>query len=237
MKLGSARTAAVALGVASLGFLRVASAHAAEPPAGTDGAARILAHMAAAAQGERVTRAWVSLGSGAVLTTAGLLDEADGDAGFSRVVWIAGLLSIAGGALGLVVQTPLERLEEEAGAGSAGYSPSRLQERWREQAEEARTARTVISVVHFVIGGAGLAASGALVAGLGDWGERKRESWAVQLFAGGTIFTSAGIATLLLPSDAERGYELAYPARPSSGLTLHFAPVRGGATLQFGGAF
>jgi hypothetical protein len=172
-----------------------------------------------------------------MLTTAGLLDETDGDAGFSRVVWIAGLLSIAGGALNLSVQTPLERLQEEAGAGSAEYSPSRLQEHWREQAEEAHTARKVIGVVNFVIGGAGLATSGALVAGLGDWGERRRESWAVQLFAGGTIFTSAGIATLLLPSDTERGYALAYPASASSALTLHFAPVRGGATLQFGGAF
>lgn len=237
MQRGSARIAAAVVGSVVLGLLQPGSARGAEPHAGANGAAQVLAQLAEVAKDERITRSWLSLGSGAALTTAGLLDEADGDAGFSRVVWIAGLLSIAGGTLGLLVQTPLERLEQEAGAGSAGYSPSRLQERWREQAEEARTARNVISVVHFVIAGAGLGASGALVAGLGDWGESKRESWAVQLFAGGAIFTSAGITTLLLRSDTERGYELAYPAQPSSGVTLHFAPVRGGATLQLGGAF
>lgn len=237
MTFGSARMAAVALGFGALGALHAASAVAAEPPAGPDGAAQVLAQLAEDARSERVTRAWLSLGSGAALTTAGVLDEVDGDAAFSRVIWIAGLLSTAGGVLSLVVPTPLEKLESDAGPRSDGYSPSRLQQRWRRAAEESRAARQVISVVHFVLGGAGLAASGALVAGLGDWGERKRESWAVQLFAGGTIFTSAGVATLLLRTDTERGYELAYPTRASSGLRLHFAPVRGGATLQIGGAF
>lgn len=237
MTLCSLRGVAVALALGLLTLSQASSASAGEPPAGSDRAAGVLSQLAEGARRERITRAWLSLGSGAVLTTAGLLDEADGDAAFSRVVWIAGLLSSTGGVLNLVLQTPLERLERDAGAGSSGYSPSKLEKSWRAQVEEARAARQIISAVHFVLGGAGLAGSGALVAGLGDWSERRRERWAVQLLAGGTIFVSAGIATLLLRSDTEKGYDLAYQAPRRPRLGLNFAPVRGGATLQICGAF
>lgn len=237
MTFRSLRAAAVAFGLGALTLLQASSAAAAEPAARSDGPARVLSQLAEVAHGERVTRAWLSLGSGAVLTTAGLLDEADGDAAFSRVIWIAGLLSTTGGVLSLILPTPLERLERDAGARAAGYSAAELEKRWRAQAEEASAARKIISVVHFVLGAAGLTASGALAAGLGDASERARERWAVQLAAGGTIFVSAGIATLLLRSDTEKGYDLAYPAGARSGLALHFAPVRSGATLQICGAF
>lgn len=212
---------------------------AAEAPAGSDGPAHMLERLALKAHGERVTRAWLSLGSGAGLTTAGLLDEADGDAGFGRVVWIAGLLSLTGGVLTLFVASPLEKLEQDAGLRSVGYAPGELETAWHERAEETRAARKIISIVNFVIGGAGFAASGALVAGLGDWSERTRERWAVELFAGGTLFTSAGIAQLLIRSDVEETYDLAYPAGASAdaGLQLNFAPAHGGATLQLCGQF
>ncbi|MEY4544150.1 MAG: hypothetical protein RL685_345 [Pseudomonadota bacterium] len=209
----------------------------AAPDAGSDEPARILERLALEAGSERVTRAWLSLGSGAGLTSAGLLDEADGDAGFGRVIWIAGLLSVTGGVLTLFLASPLERLERDAGRRSVGYSPAALERAWHEQAEETRSARTIISVVNFVIGGAGFAASGALAAGWGDWSERTRERWAVELFAGGTLFTSAGIAQLLIRADVEEAYDLAYPAGAGSGLQLHFAPAHGGATLQLGGQF
>ncbi|MEY2936959.1 MAG: hypothetical protein RL033_7708 [Pseudomonadota bacterium] len=209
----------------------------AAPPADSHEPARILERLALEARSERVTRAWLSLGSGAGLTTAGLLDEADGDAGFGRVIWIAGLLSITGGVLTLFVASPLERLEHDAGRRSVGYSPGALERAWHEQAEDTRSARKIISVVNFVIGGAGFAASGALAAGWGGWSERTRERWAVELFAGGTLFTSAGIAQLLIRSDVEEAYDLAYPASAGSGLQLHFAPAHGGATLQLCGQF
>jgi hypothetical protein len=60
----------------------------------------------------------------------------------------------------------------------------------------------------------------------------------VQLFAGGTLFTSAGISQLLLRSEVEKTYDLAYPAAAAtSGLQVNFAPAHGGATLQLCGQF
>lgn len=237
MANSSPRVAAAAVRLALLALLLAPGALAAEPAEGSDDAARMLARLAETAQDERITRGWLALGSGVALTGAGLLDEADGDAGFGRVVWIAGLLSLTGGVLSFVLPTPLERLERDAGSRSADYSPRALQERWRSQAEKTYAARKIISIVQWVISGTSLAASGALVAGLGDWSERRRERWAVQLFAVGTLFTSAGITTLLIRSDTEKGYDLAYAPRAGAGLQLHFAPVRAGATLQLGGTF
>jgi hypothetical protein len=237
MKRSWARSRAAALGAGLTAALLAPGVSAAEPAGGVDAPARLLEQLAQAAHGERLTRSWLSLGSGAALTAAGLFDEADGDAGFGRVVWIAGLLSITGGTLGLLVPSPLEKLQREAGSGSAGYSPGALEAAWRARADDTRAARHIVGVVNLVLGGAGLAASGALLGGLSDWSERRRQSWAVQFFAAGALFSTAGVTALLIPSEAEKGYDLAYPARASASLSLQIAPARGGATLQLCGSF
>jgi hypothetical protein len=204
--------------------------------AALDHPASVLDRYARDAHDDRVTNAWWSMGGGAALVASGLISVYGQDDSWGHFVWIAGGVSMLGGLMQLFVPSELERLESESGGRTPGYSPSALDAAWKAKADEARTMRHIAGITDLSAGAVGITAGSLFAAGVGDMSHSDRLGWSVGCFVAGGLLTLGGVATLLVPSHAEKGYQVAFPG-PSVRVDMGVAPAPGGGTLQLTGSF
>jgi hypothetical protein len=177
---------------------------------------------------------------GSVSLGAGLLAEHAYEASYGQILTIAGALSLGGGIASLLFAGPMEKLAAESGPSSPGYTPQGLRAAWRAQAQAAQLQRTVGGIINIALGVAGLGTGAVLAAGVGDLDRGEKADYVTTAFVAGGAFLSGGIATLLLESDLERGFDLAYPSEAGmAGLRLDFgvAVLPSGGAVQVVGSF
>lgn len=204
--------------------------------AGLDHPAGVLERFAHDAHETRVSNAWWTMGGGAVLVASGLITVAGDHESWGHLVWISGGVSLLGGLAQLFIPSELERLESESGGRTPDYSPSALDAAWKAKADGERTMRHVAGITNLSAGAAGITAGSLLAAGVGDMSHSDRVGWSVGCFVAGGLLTLGGVVTLLVPSDTERGYHIAFPP-PSVRVDVGVAPAPGGGTLQLSGSF
>jgi hypothetical protein len=204
--------------------------------AALDHPASVLARSAREAHDTRVTNAWWSMGGGAALVASGLISVYGQDDGWGHFVWIAGGVSMLGGLVQLFVPSDLERLESESGGRTPGYSPGALDAAWKSKAHEARTLRHVAGIADLGAGAVSITAGSLFAAGVGDMSHSDRLGWSVGCFVAGGLLTLGGIATLLVPSNTEQGYQMAFPGS-SVRVDVGVAPAPGGGMWQLSGSF
>jgi hypothetical protein len=207
-----------------------------EPGAALDHPASVLDRYARDAHDARVTSAWWSMGGGAALVASGLISVYGEDDSWGHFVWIGGGLSMLGGLMQLFIPSDLERLEKESGGRAPGYSPTALDAAWKAKADEARTLRHVAGITDLSAGAVSITAGSLLAAGVGDLGRSDRLGWSVGCFVAGGLLTLGGVVTLLVPSNTEKGYQMAFPASAVR-MDVGVAPAPGGGTLQLSGTF
>ncbi|MEO8183990.1 MAG: hypothetical protein ABI895_34645 [Deltaproteobacteria bacterium] len=187
----------------------------------------------------RLTSAWLSIGSGALLVGSGLLTAYSGDRdSYGHFVWGAGTLSVASGVLQLFLPSSLEKLDRDWGGRTPGYSPAGLDSAWQQQAEAARVERYVAGSIDLTVAAGGITAGALLSSGVGNLSGSSRTRWAVTSFVTGGLMTLAGVLTLVRKSDVEKGYELAFPTSSTPKIVdVGVAAGPGGGTLQLFGTF
>jgi len=213
-----------------------APASGAGPGVALDHPAAVLDRYARDAHETRITNAWWSVGGGAALVTSGLITVSGDHESWGHFVWIAGGVSILGGLVQLFLPSDLEQLESASGGRTPGYSPGTLEGAWKVKADAARTERHVVGVIDLSAGAVSITAGSLLAAGVGDMSHSDRVGWSVGSFVAGGLLTLGGVVTLLVPSNTEKGYQIAFPA-PSLRVDVGVAPAPGGGTLQLTGSF
>jgi predicted phage tail protein len=204
--------------------------------AGLDHPAGVLERFARDEHDTRVTNAWWTMGGGALLVASGLITVAGDHESWGHLVWISGGVSLLGGFAQLFIPGELERLESESGGRTPGYSPAALDAAWKAKADGERTMRHVAGITNLSLGAAGITAGSLLAAGVGDMSHSDRVGWSVGCFVAGGVLTLGGVITLLVPSNTEKGYHIAFPP-PSVRMDVGVAPAPGGGTLQLTGSF
>lgn len=204
--------------------------------AALDHPASVLDRYARDAHDSRVTNAWWSMGGGAALVASGLISVYGQDDSWGHFVWIAGGVSMLGGLMQLFLPSDLERLESESGGRTSGYTPGALEAAWKVKADEARTMRHVAGITDLSAGAISLTAGSLFAAGVGDVSHSDRLGWSVGCFVAGGLLTLGGVVTLLVPSNTEKGYHIAFPGPPLR-MDVGVAPAPGGGTLQLTGSF
>jgi hypothetical protein len=226
----------------TLEVLLSVSAGAAEPPVtheaspGADDrrAAAVLAALGEQAGELKTVGSWSTVILGGALTTAGILVDSRYDTTYGRALWVGGLGLIAGGLTSLFVRPPIETFADEMGPSPAG-----LASKWRARAEQARSRRETLGVIELAIGFVGAGAATILAAGVGDLSRHDRAEWiTLTALASGSGFAS-GLYRLVVPSDIENGYAVAYPALNAAATTINvgIAPLPNGGTLQLQASF
>jgi hypothetical protein len=214
-------------------------ANEASSAARRDHPSAVLDTFADHAHAARLTSAWLSIGSGALLVASGLHTAYAGDGdSYGHFVWGAGGISVASGVLQLFLPSSLEKLERDFGGRAPGYTPAGLDSAWREQARAARAERHWAGGIDLTLGAGGITAGALLAGGVGDLSHSNRTSWAVTSFVTGGLLTLAGVIALVRKSDMEKGYELAFPASSSPKIVdVGVVTGPGGGTLQLFGTF
>jgi hypothetical protein len=209
-------------------------------PVADDRAAAVLDELAAHAGAQRRVGSVALLGVGAVSVGAGLLSEHEYDSSFGKALWIGGASAMGLGLLGLLFSGEMERFAAEQAALGPGQTPEALESAWRQRAEAARSKRKRGAVFNLCIGAAGIGTGVALAAGVGDLSKEDKADWVTLALVGGGAFVASGSAALVLKSEMEKGFELAYPTAarsPSARLEVGPLALPSGGGLQAFGSF
>jgi hypothetical protein len=194
-------------------------------------AATVLAALGRQAGEQQNVSSWSRVIAGSALTTAGIVVDARYDASYGPAFWITGIAVIANGLGSLLARPPIESFAEEMGA-----SPVGLEARWRERAAEAKSRRQMFAIVDLGIGLVGAGAATVFAAGVGDLSREDRAEWVTLTALVSGLGFVGGIRDLLVASDIENGYAVAYPERAAAarmvdvGIAVH--PNGGAVQLQ-----
>jgi hypothetical protein len=197
-------------------------------------AAAVLAALGEQAGEFKAVSSWSKVIAGGALTTAGVLVDSRYDASYGPALWISGVAVMANGLASLFVRPPIESFANEIALMKMGPSPAGLEALWRARAAEAKSRRKTVGIIDLGVGVAGAGAATILAAGVGDLSREDRSRWvALTIVVSGYGFAD-GLYRLLVASDIEDGYALAYPTTSASPRTVAVgvAPLRRGAALQ-----
>lgn len=199
-------------------------------------AAAVLTSLGQQAGESKTVGGWSTVILGAAATTTGILVDRKYDASYGTAIWIGGVSLIAGGLTSFLIRPPIESFAEEMHS-----SPTELQAKWRARAAEAKSRRQTVGILDLSVGAAGAVAATVLAAGVSDLSREDRAEWVVitGLFAGGSV--ASGLIRLLVESDIEKGYALAYPQTSApeepAAVDVGLAPLPNGAAVQLFATF
>jgi hypothetical protein len=197
-------------------------------------AGAVLAALGEQAGEHRTVSSWSKVIVGGAFTTAGALVDARYDASYGPALWLTGVALIANGLTSLLVRPAIE-----AFADDMGPSPVGLEAQWRARAADAKSRRNTIAVLDLGVGVAGAAAATILTAGVGDLSREDRARWVALTGLAGGVGIASGLHNLLVQSDIEKGYAVAYPEAAAAGSTVDVgvAPLPNGAAVQLHATF
>jgi hypothetical protein len=229
----------VTLGAALLS----AMASAAEPAVTDDGAARanddrraaaVLATLGEQAGELKTVSGWSTVIVGVAFTTTGILVDNRYDASYGPAFWLGGVALIANGLTSLLIRPPIETFADEVGSSPAG-----LEATWRARAAEAKSRRETIGIVELGVGATGAIAATIFAAGVGDLSREDRSQWVTLMAVAGGAGFASGLYRLLVESDIENGYAVAYPETTAAARTVDVgvAPLPNGGGVQLQGTF
>lgn len=182
------------------------------------------------------------VGAGTVVTALAVLPEDEWPRTYTLFV---GGFSLGIGVVNLLVPTSGEVTAREL-VGSDGrltMSAQQLHDRWKVEAERARTFRLMLGGLSLGIGAAQTAVGVyALAAEDPNLTDSERSNLAAFGLIGGAIFLGAGGATLVVPSSTEQtfsDFDAAHPnlAARASEFRFGVVPAAGGAAVVMSGIF
>jgi hypothetical protein len=115
-------------------------------------------------------------------------------------------------------------------------SEAALREGWGAAARAARNDRRFGGWISVGMGTGAAVAGASLAAGAGDMSSETRTGWSVGLLVGGGVMAGVGIASLIIRSPAEDGYQAAYGSEVPP-LNVGVAPLPGGGAVSVSGRF
>jgi hypothetical protein len=194
----------------------------------------ILDALASRERSRRLTGSYIQLIAGAATLGAATVAQAQSHDTYGPAAWIIGGSFALHGVIGLVTQGPLESL-----AGHASMqSDAALRDSWGAMARSARSDRLFEGWLSVGMGTLVMGTGTAIGIDADTRGSAERTGWSVGLLLAGAACTGVGIATLLVPSGVEVGYQAAYRTEPTPPpMRVGVAPLPGGATLSLGGTF
>jgi hypothetical protein len=220
-----------------------ATAMAAEPPVDADGpiradddrrAAAVLGALGEQANEFKTVNSWAKVIAGGAFTTAGIVVDSRYDASYGPALWLGGVAVMANGLASLFVRPPIASFAAEMGPAPVG-----LEATWRARAADAKSRRKLVGIIDLSVGAVGAGAATVLAAGVGDLSREDRSRWvALTILAGGVAFAD-GLYRLLVESDIEKGYGLAYPETTlaATRVDVSIAPLPRGAALALQATF
>jgi hypothetical protein len=197
-------------------------------------ASAVLATLGKQAGEIQTVGGWSRVIAGVALTTTGIVVDSEYDASYGPAFWITGVALIAGGLTSLLARPPIEAFADEVGPSPAG-----LEATWRARASEAKSRRKTLGIVELGVGVAGATAATILAAGAGNLSREDRSQWvALTALASGSGFAN-GLYRLLVESDIETGYAVAYPATSAAArkVDVGVAPLPNGGAVQLQATF
>jgi hypothetical protein len=197
-------------------------------------AAAVLAALGEQAGEFKTVSSWSRVIAGVALTTTGILVDSRYDASYGPTFWITGVALIANGLTSLLVRPPIEIFADEVGPSPAG-----LEAKWRARAAEAKSRRQTVGIIELGVGVTGATAATILAAGVGDLSREDRSKWVALTAAASGIGFASGLHHLLVESDIENGYAVAYPATTAAARTVDVgvAPLPNGGAVQLQATF
>jgi len=208
----------------------------------------LLQSHASEARTARLTFGSVAVATGLAAVPVGIVAQTSWNQQYGIGLWVTGALLLGFGTVSLVVETPLEVLDQQFRAAARTLSPADQLAfgvgGLASVASGARTSRLVGAISGLVLAGVffGVAIGEWVAAGnaVGSDKNDKQANGATALVLGG-LFCGGATAQLVLPSPAETAYAayLSGQGTQRNGVQLSagFVPLRGGGMVGVGGAF